>query len=71
MTSLKKGDYFLDISSFQPADTHGVCSASGTNKTIIKLTESTGYYNTSATSQVATSDCIGFYHFARFGGSVA
>lgn len=71
MTSLKKGNYFIDISSFQSADARGVCSASGTNKTIIKLTESTGYYNISATSQVATSDCIGFYHFARFGGYVA
>lgn len=71
MTSLKKGDYFIDISSFQPADARGVCSASGAAKTIVKLTESTGYYNTSAPSQVATSDCVGFYHFARFGGSVA
>ena len=71
MTSPKKSDYFIDVSGYQPADLRGVCSAAGTNKTIIKLTESTSYYNTSATSQVATSDCIGFYHFARFGGSVA
>lgn len=71
MTSLKKGQYFLDVSGYQPADLRGISQASGTNKTIIKLTESTGYYNTSAPNQVSTSDCIGFYHFARFGGSVA
>lgn len=69
--SLKKGMYFLDISGYQPADMRAMTAAAGTDKTIIKLTESTSYYNSYAISQTNTSDCIGYYHFARFGGSVA
>lgn len=70
-TLLKKDMYFLDISGYQPADMRAMTAAAGTDKTIIKLTESTSYYNSYAISQTNTSDCIGYYHFARFGGSVS
>ena len=69
MTDLKKNDYFIDISSYQSANAAVYASAS--DKTIIKLTEGTGYYNYSAVSQTNTSNCVGYYHFARFGGTVA
>lgn len=68
--SLKKDMYFIDISGYQPADMRAMTAAAGTDKTIIKLTESTTYYNSYAISQTNTSDCVGYYHFARFGGSV-
>lgn len=66
--ALNKNDYFLDVSGYQPADLRGITAAAGTENTIIKVSESTGYYNSSAQMQVNTSNCIGFYHFARFGG---
>ncbi|MGT2923888.1 GH25 family lysozyme [Streptococcus caviae] len=69
MTDLKKNDYFIDISSYQNAN--AVLYASASDKTIIKLTEGIGYYNYSAVSQTNTSNCVGYYHFARFGDSVA
>ena len=67
---MKKGDYFLDVSGWQQGDLTSICQQAGTNKTIIKTTEGTGYFNTSAPQQIATSDCQGFYHFARFGGNL-
>lgn len=68
--ALQKNDYFLDVSGYQPADLSGITAASGTRNTIIKVSESTTYYNSYAVSQTNTSNCIGYYHFARFGGSV-
>ena len=67
---MKKGDYFLDVSGWQVSDLTEICKQAGTSNTIIKTTESTTYFNTSAPQQVATSNCIGFYHFARFGGNL-
>lgn len=67
---MKKNDYFLDVSGWQQGDLTSICQQAGTNKTIIKTTEGTAYFNTSAPQQIATSDCHGFYHFARFGGNL-
>lgn len=68
---MKKNDYFLDVSGYQPADLTGTCSAAGTTKTIIKVSESTNYLNSFRFTQAQTSEPIGYYHFARFGGSSA
>ena len=63
--------YFIDVSAYQPGDLTSICSASGTNNTVIKVTEGTGWVSPVATQQTNTSNCIGYYHFARFGGDVA
>ncbi|MFS9293793.1 GH25 family lysozyme [Streptococcus vestibularis] len=68
---LGKGDYFIDVSAYQAGDLTGICQASGTNNTIIKATEGIGWISPVATQQTNTSNCIGYYHFARFGGDVA
>lgn len=68
---MKKDDYFLDVSGWQAGDLTAICQQAGTSNTIIKTTEGTWYYNNLATQQVATSNCIGFYHFARFGGNLS
>lgn len=67
---MKKNDYFIDVSGWQPANLTSICSQVGTSNTIIKLTEGTGYINKNASEQVHTSNPIGFYHFARFSGNV-
>ena len=38
---MKKNDYFIDVSSYQPADLRGTCWAVGTDNTIIKVSEHT------------------------------
>lgn len=43
---------------------------SGTRNTIIKVTEGTGWLSPVVTQQTNTSNCVGYYHFARFGGDV-
>lgn len=68
---MKKDDYFLDVSGWQVGDLTAICQQAGTSNTIIKTTEGTWYYNNLAPQQVATSNCIGFYHFARFGGNLS
>ena len=68
---MKKDDYFLDVSGWQAGDLTAICQQAGTSNTIIKTTEGTWYYNNLAPQQVATSNCIGFYHFARFGGNLS
>lgn len=67
---MKKDDYFLDVSGWQAGDLTSICQQAGTSNTIIKTTEGTWYYNNLAPQQVATSNCVGFYHFARFGGNL-
>lgn len=67
---LSKGDYFIDVSAYQAADLTGICQAAGTNNTIIKVSEGTGWLSPVMTQQTNTSNCIGYYHFARFGGDV-
>lgn len=65
---LKKDDYFIDVSSYQSADLTAICQAAGTRKTIIKVSEGTGYLSPARFTQTQTSEPIGYYHFARFGG---
>ena len=67
---MKKNDYFIDVSSYQPADLRGTCLAVGTDNTIIKVSEHTSYLNPNKDTQADTSNPIGYYHFARFGGDV-
>lgn len=67
---MNKGDYFIDVSAYQSADLTGICQASGTRNTIIKVSEGVGWLSPVAGQQTSTSNCIGYYHFARFGGDV-
>lgn len=67
---MKKNDYFIDVSAYQPEDLRATCAKAGTNKTIIKVSEGTGWLSTVRQKQAVTSEPIGYYHFARFGGSV-
>ena len=69
-SGMKKDDYFIDVSAYQPEDLTDICNASGTRNTIIKVTEGTGWLSPVATQQTNTSNCVGYYHFARFGGDV-
>ena len=71
MNKMKKNDYFIDVSSYQPADLTAICQAAGTRKTIIKVSEGTGYLSPNRFTQAQTSEPIGYYHFARFGGNVS
>ena len=68
---MKKNDYFIDVSSYQPADLTAICQAAGTRKTIIKVSEGTGYLSPNRFTQTQTSEPVGYYHFARFGGNVS
>lgn len=68
---MNKGDYFIDVSAYQSADLTGICQASGTRNTIIKISEGVGWLSPVASQQTNTSNCVGYYHFARFGGDVA
>lgn len=66
--TMKKNDYFIDVSSYQPANLASICQQAGTNKTIIKVSEGTSYLSPFRVPQTQTSEPIGYYHFARFGG---
>ena len=68
---MKKNDYFIDVSSYQSADLTAICQAAGTRKTIIKVSEGTGYLSPNRFKQTETSEPVGYYHFARFGGNVS
>ncbi len=69
--TVKKNDYFIDVSAYQPANLQDICAKAGTNKTIIKVSEGTGWLSPVSQQQANTSEPIGYYHFARFGGNVA
>lgn len=69
-SGMKKDDYFIDVSAYQPADLTDICNASGTRNTIIKVSEGVGWLSPVVTQQTNTSNCVGYYHFARFGGDV-
>lgn len=71
MNQMKKNDYFIDVSSYQSADLTAICQAAGTRKTIIKVSEGTGYLSPNRFKQTETSEPVGYYHFARFGGNVS
>ena len=66
MTNLNKNDYFIDVSAYQEPD----ASVYGVPKTIIKVSEGTSWYSTRRQQQADSSQPVGYYHFARFGGSV-
>ena len=68
---MKKNDYFIDVSSYQSADLTAICQAAGTRKTIIKVSEGTGYLSPNRFKQTETSEPVGYYHFARFSGNVS
>lgn len=67
---MKKNDYFIDVSSYQPANLQHICAKAGTNKTIIKVSEGTVYLSPTRQLQADTSVPVGYYHFARFGGCI-
>ena len=71
VNQMKKNDYFIDVSSYQSADLTAICQAAGTRKTVIKVSEGTGYLSPNRFKQTETSEPIGYYHFARFGGNVS
>lgn len=71
MNQMKKNDYFIDVSSYQSVDLTAICQAAGTRKTIIKVSEGTGYLSPNRFKQTETSEPVGYYHFARFGGNVS
>ena len=71
VNKMKKNDYFIDVSSYQSADLTAICQAAGTRKTIIKVSEGTGYLSPNRFTQAQTSEPVGYYHFARFGGNVS
>lgn len=66
MTQLNKNDYFIDVSAYQESN----IGVYGIPKTIIKVTEGTSWYSPKRQQQADTSQPVGYYHFARFGGSV-
>ena len=68
---MKKNDYFIDVSAYQAADLTSICRQAGTRNTIIKVSEGTGWLSPVRVTQTQTSNCVGYYHFARFGGNVA
>ena len=65
---LRKNDYFIDVSAYQTETLDKEKQASGTDKTIIKVSEGLGWISTKAQKQSENSTPIGYYHFARFGG---
>lgn len=67
---MKKNDLFIDVSSHNGYDITGIMEQMRTNKTIIKISESTTYLNPCAQDQASQSDPVGFYHYAWFGGDV-
>ncbi len=67
---MKKNDYFIDVSAYQAADLTSICQQAGTRNTIIKVSEGTSWLSPVRVTQTQTSNCVGYYHFARFGGDV-
>lgn len=67
---LKRGDKFIDVSAYQSGDL-GREKSVGTDKTIIKVSEGTGYLSPVRQQQADNSNPIAYYHFARFGGDEA
>ena len=65
---MHKGDYFIDVSAYQTDTLTKEKQASGTDKTIIKVSEGLSWLSPKAENQSENSNPIGYYHFARFGG---
>lgn len=65
---MRKNDYFIDVSTYQTDTLVNEKQASGTDKTIIKVSEGDNWLSPVAQTQSENSNPIGYYHFARFGG---
>ena len=65
---LRKNEYFIDVSAYQTDTLEKEKQASGTDKTIIKVSEGLAWISPKAQKQSENSNPIGYYHFARFGG---
>lgn len=65
---MHKGEYFIDVSAYQTDMLTKEKQASGTDKTIIKVSEGLSWLSPKAEIQSENSNPIGYYHFARFGG---
>ena len=65
---MRKNDYFIDVSTYQTDTLVNEKQASGTDKTIIKVSEGGNWLSPVAQKQSENSNPIGYYHFARFGG---
>ena len=65
---LRKNDYFIDVSAYQTDTLNREKQSSGTDKTIIKVSEGLYWLSPKAQKQSENSTPIGYYHFARFGG---
>ena len=65
---LLKNEYFIDVSAYQTETLDKEKQASGTDKTIIKVSEGLSWLSPKAESQSKNSEPVGYYHFARFGG---
>lgn len=68
MFTVHKGEYFIDVSAYQTDTLTKEKQASGTDKTIIKVSEGLSWLSPKAENQSENSNPIGYYHFARFGG---
>lgn len=67
---MHKDEYFIDVSTYQTDTLVKEKQASGTDKTIIKVSEGLSWLSPKAEIQSENSDPIGYYHFARFGGDI-
>ena len=65
---LRKNEYFIDVSAYQTETLDKEKQASGTDKTVIKVSEGLYWLSPKAQKQSENSTPIGYYHFARFGG---
>ena len=65
---MRKNEYFIDVSAYQTDTLTNEKQASGTDKTIIKVSEGLAWISPKAENQSENSEPIGYYHFARFGG---
>lgn len=68
MFILQKNDYFIDVSAYQTDTLELEKQASGTDRTIIKVSEGISWLSPKARKQAENSNPIGYYHFAQFGG---
>lgn len=65
---MRKNDFFIDVSTYQTDTLENEKQASGTDNTIIKVSEGNSWLSPKAQTQSDNSNPIGYYHFARFCG---
>lgn len=68
MFIVRKNDFFIDVSTYQTDTLENEKQASGTDNTIIKVSEGNSWLSPKAQTQSDNSNPIGYYHFARFCG---